>query len=58
LALDYCVKATCLDAVDAGFEAVLLIDGTRAVNVDPKDGDRALEQMTVVGVRAMHGTPR
>ncbi len=58
LALDYCVKATCLDAVDAGFETVLLIDGTRAVNVDPEDGDRALEQMTVVGVRAMHGTPR
>jgi len=58
LALDYCVKATCLDAIDAGFEAVLLIDGTRAVNVNPKDGDRALEELTVVGVRPMHGVPR
>jgi nicotinamidase/pyrazinamidase len=58
LALDYCVKATCLDGIDAGFEMILLIDATRAVNVDPEDGDRAMEQMTVVGVRAMQGTPR
>ena len=58
LALDYCVKATCLDAVDAGFDTVLLIDGTRAVNVNPEDGERALEEMTVVGVQAVQGTPR
>lgn len=31
LALDYCVKATALDAIAAGFEAWLLLDATRPV---------------------------
>lgn len=58
LALDYCVKATCLDAVDAGFEAVLLTDATRAVNVDPDDGDRALDDMIAAGVVPLQGAAR
>jgi nicotinamidase/pyrazinamidase len=57
LALDYCVKATCLDAVDAGFEVVVLTDATRPVNVDPGDGDRALAELTAVGVVPMQGAP-
>lgn len=32
LATDYCVKATALDAVDAGFEAIVLLDACRAVD--------------------------
>jgi nicotinamidase/pyrazinamidase len=57
LALDYCVKATCLDAVDAGFEVVLLTDAVRPVNVEPADGDRALEELTAAGVRPLRGMP-
>lgn len=57
LALDYCVRATCLDAIDAGFEVVLLINATRAVNVEPEDGDRALAELVAVGVRPLDGAP-
>jgi nicotinamidase/pyrazinamidase len=51
LALDYCVKATALDARAAGFAVVLLTDATRAVNVAPDDGDRALDALRAAGVR-------
>jgi nicotinamidase/pyrazinamidase len=57
LALDYCVRATCLAGVDAGFKVVLLIDATRAVNVHPDDGDRALAELVAVGVRTLEGIP-
>lgn len=51
LALDYCVKATALDARAAGFPVVLLTDATRAVNVAPDDGARALDALRAAGVR-------
>ncbi len=57
LALDYCVRATCLDGADAGFQVVLLTDATRAVNVHPDDGDRALAELVAVGVRPLEGVP-
>ena len=38
LALDYCVRATCLDAVKEGFITCLHFNGTRAVNVKPDSG--------------------
>jgi nicotinamidase/pyrazinamidase len=58
LALDYCVKATCLDAVDSGFDVVLLTDATRAVNVDPDDGARALSELASAGVTPLDGACR
>jgi nicotinamidase/pyrazinamidase len=57
LALDYCVRASCLDAVDAGLEVVLLTNATRPVNVEPDDGDRALAELIAVGVRPLDGVP-
>jgi nicotinamidase/pyrazinamidase len=57
LALDYCVRASCLGAIDAGFEVVLLTNATRAVNVEPEDGDRALAELVGVGVRPLDGSP-
>ena len=51
LALDYCVKYTALDAKSLGFETVLLVDATRAVNVNPQDGELALEEMKQAGIR-------
>jgi nicotinamidase/pyrazinamidase len=57
LALEYCVRAACLDSVKAGFEAVLLIDGTRAVEVEPGDGERTLEVLRAAGVEIRPGAP-
>ncbi|MBA5245586.1 bifunctional nicotinamidase/pyrazinamidase [Marnyiella aurantia] len=45
LALDYCVKATCLDAVQAGFITCLHFHGTKAVNVKPENGRDAIYEM-------------
>lgn len=50
LATDYCVQATALDAVAAGFACTVLADGIRAVNLKPGDGARAAASMTRAGV--------
>ncbi len=49
LALDYCVLATVLDAVEEGFEVHLLTGATRPVEVSPGNGVRALEKMRAAG---------
>jgi nicotinamidase/pyrazinamidase len=50
LATDYCVKSTVLDAVQLGFETVLLEDATRGVDVKLGDSERAIEEMKAKGV--------
>ena len=52
LATDYCVKATALDAVRLGFEAAILVDAIRPVDLKPGDGDRAVDEMTAAGVHS------
>ncbi len=52
LATDYCVKATALDAARLGFETAVLIDATRAVDLEPNDGVKAIDDMTAAGVHA------
>ena len=49
LALDYCVRASAIDAIREGFEVHLLVDGTRAVNVNPDDGQKALDEIRQAG---------
>ena len=51
LALDYCVKATALDARRAGFEVLLHRDATRAIDAQPGDADRSLDELREAGVR-------
>jgi len=51
LATDYCVKATAIEAVENGFEAYVLTDAIRPVELQPGDGERALEAMRLAGVR-------
>ena len=50
LATDYCVKATALDAARLGFDTAVLSDAIAAVNLEPGDGERALDEMRDGGV--------
>ncbi len=50
LATDYCVKATALDAARLGFGTAVLSDAIAAVDLEPGDGTRALEEMRDGGV--------
>ncbi|MFN3790394.1 isochorismatase family protein [Massilia sp.] len=49
LAADYCVLSTVLDGIEAGFEVLLVPEATRAVEVVPGDGDRAIARMLAKG---------
>lgn len=49
LATDYCVLNTVLDALGQGFEAVVLKDAVRAVDVHPGDGAAAIARMVAAG---------
>ena len=51
LATDYCVRQSVLDALSLGLEVVVLEDAVGAVNVEPRDGERALSEMKVAGAR-------
>jgi nicotinamidase/pyrazinamidase len=51
LALDYCVRATALDAREKGFEVVLHLDATRAIEAEPGDAERTLEELRQAGVQ-------
>lgn len=51
LALDYCVKATALDARRAGFDVVVHEEATRAVDASPGDGERAVQELRAAGIR-------
>jgi nicotinamidase/pyrazinamidase len=50
LALDYCVRATAMDARRAGFDVVLHTGATRSIDAQPGDGQRALQELRDAGV--------
>lgn len=49
LATDYCVKSTVLDALRHGFKVKALKNAMRAVDLQPGDGERAIEEMRDAG---------
>ena len=49
LATDYCVKNTVLDAIRNGFKVKALKNAMRPVEVQPGDGERAIEEMRAAG---------
>lgn len=51
LALDVCVKATALDARELGYDTTVITAGTRPVELNQGDGERALQEMREAGVR-------
>lgn len=56
LALDYCVRSTVLDGLEAGFEVHVIGEAVRAVNLNPDDGERALRRMRSAGAK-IEGSP-
>ncbi len=53
LALDYCVKATALDARRAGLTVTVHRGATRAVEVQPGDGSKAAQELQAAGVEVL-----
>lgn len=53
LATDYCVRATALDAAEAGFEVALIPDGHRGIA--PDTSAQALRDMTEASVSSRRG---
>ncbi len=51
LATDYCVKYSVLDARRLGFNTTVIKDGCRAVELQPGDGEKAIEEMRVSGAQ-------
>jgi nicotinamidase/pyrazinamidase len=51
LATDYCVSATAHDALKAGFEALVLGDAIRGVELKPGDCQRAIDELRQAGAR-------
>lgn len=58
LATDYCVRATVLDALAAGFSTFVVTDAVRGVNLSPGDSDRALADMAEKGARLVTSQTR
>jgi len=50
VAMEYCVKATALDALRAGFEVWLIQDAVRGVNLSPGSEEKAVQIMQAAGV--------
>lgn len=50
LATEYCVLNTVKDALALGYHVCLLMDGIRAVNLQPDDGRKAEDEMIRLGV--------
>lgn len=58
LATDYCVKATVLDSLAAGFDTTVLADAVAAVDMEAGDGRRALDEMVAAGAHVATGWGR
>ena len=49
LATDYCVKETVIDSATKEFATTVLTNAIRAVDLEPGDGDRAIDDMRKAG---------
>ncbi len=56
LATDYCVKFTALDAKKLGFDTTVVPEATRAVNLQPQDFEKAIDEMAEAGVKIISST--
>lgn len=51
LTTEYCILNSTRDALKSGYEVFVLADAIRAVNVQPGDGERAVEEMKALGAK-------
>jgi nicotinamidase/pyrazinamidase len=51
IATDYCVRESALDAKRLGFDTEVLLEGVRAVDREPGDGERALAEIAGIGAQ-------
>jgi nicotinamidase/pyrazinamidase len=58
LATDYCVKNTVLDALKEGFRVKALENAMRAVELQPGDGESAIEEMREAGAEIVNADCR
>jgi nicotinamidase/pyrazinamidase len=49
LATDYCVKASALAGLEHGLRITVVAEGIRAVNLQPDDGQKAIDEMHNAG---------
>jgi nicotinamidase/pyrazinamidase len=49
LATDYCIKETVLDALRLGYDTTVVLDGIRPVELEPGDGQQAVDEMAGAG---------
>jgi nicotinamidase/pyrazinamidase len=53
VATDYCVLYSTMDAVDLGFTMHVIADACRAINLSPRDDERAFEAMRKKGAKVI-----
>jgi nicotinamidase/pyrazinamidase len=53
LTTDYCILNSTRDALQLGYQVFVLLDAIRAVNVQPGDGQRAVEEMKALGAQCI-----
>lgn len=54
LATDYCVKYSVLDAVSLGYNAYVVTDACKGVDLRPGDSEMALQEMRSAGAHLIH----
>lgn len=54
IATDYCVKASAIDAIKEGLTTYVITDAVKAVNIQPKDGANALQELQDIGCILIH----
>jgi nicotinamidase/pyrazinamidase len=54
VATDFCVLSSVLDACDLGFEATLILDACRPINLKPGDEAKAVEEMQKKGSKIVN----
>ena len=55
VATDYCVRATAIDALRAGFDVRILSDAIAGIDLHPGDVERALDELSRAGARIVDG---
>jgi len=53
LTTDYCVKETALDGIRLGFGVTVIRDATRPVDLEPGDGERALQEIEAADAKVI-----